>query len=75
MRARVFPRDAIEATTARLKYGLSSANFAPLAAKLHTWRVGSAIFHSESDVRRAIRDVARHEPPQARASQGIGAAA
>jgi hypothetical protein len=63
---RVFPRDAIEATAVRLKYGLNNATYLPLAAGLHAWRVGSAVFHSEGDVRRAIGEAAHHEPPQTR---------
>ncbi len=74
MRTRAFPRDAIEATTARLKYGLSNATYSPLAAQLHAWRVGSATFHSDSEIRRAIRQTARYEPPRTNVSPSEAAA-
>jgi hypothetical protein len=68
MSTRAFPGDAIEATAVRLKYGLNNATYQPLAATLHAWRVGSAVFHSESDILNAISQAAHHEAPKARRS-------
>jgi hypothetical protein len=62
MATRPFPRDAIEATAARLKYGLDHATYSRLAAQLHAWRLGSAIFHSDGELLRLIRSTARSEP-------------
>lgn len=62
MRRKVFPRDAIEASAARVAYGLDGATYAKLVSRLPAWRLGSATFHSDSDLRRLIRENARFEP-------------
>jgi hypothetical protein len=62
VRDRAFPSDPIEATTARIKYGLDGATYSRLAPRLRTWRLGNAIFHSHSELRRIIRESARFEP-------------
>jgi hypothetical protein len=63
MRNRTFPRDAVEATNARIKYGLDGATYARLAAQLYAWHLGSATFHSDGDIRQLIRASACSKPP------------
>jgi hypothetical protein len=59
---RDFPSDPIEATAARIEFGLDGATYSRLAAQLRAWRLGSAVFHSASELRRIIRTSARYEP-------------
>jgi len=66
MRKNTFPRDAIEATTARVRYGLDVSTYNKLALQLDTWSLGRAKFHSESALRRLIRVSACLEPSTAR---------
>jgi len=61
-RKRAFPRDPIEATAARIEFGLDGATYSRLVTRLRTWRLGSAIYHSASELRRVIRESARFEP-------------
>ena len=61
MRNRPFPRDAIEASAARLTYGLDGATYSKLATELRAWRLGSAVFHSASELHSLIRKSARFE--------------
>lgn len=65
MRRRAFPRDAIEANTARIEFGLDTSTYSKVATQLQAWRLGSAIYHSASELRRIIRESARYEPSAA----------
>jgi hypothetical protein len=56
-----FPPDAIEAITARLRYGLNQRSWDQVTAGLPRWRVGTATFISEDQLRRAIKLLARFE--------------
>jgi len=65
MQRKAFPRDAIEATTARIEFVLDNSTYSKLATQLPAWRLGSAIYHSAGDLRRLIRQSARYEPRDA----------
>jgi hypothetical protein len=62
MRQKAFPADAIEATSARIKYGLNVKTYGMLAGQLPAWRLGSAVYHSDGELRRLIRKLVQFEP-------------
>lgn len=75
MRTQPFPKDAIEAVAARIKYGLDGATYAKLTSGLPSWRLGRATFNSHNALRRIIQETAQFEPPSTPNAELKGSAA